>query len=158
MVDLIPQEQLNDGDPVVTNTSKNIADFTQQDSKVLYQLKSVFPFDPFPMTITIEPTIIHIVDQAFFFSHQVISLSMKDILTIEVDTGLLFATIKIQQALPIMPALEYKMFWKAEALKARRIIQGLILVGKQDLEISDMPIPELNHYLEKMGSTQTSFS
>lgn len=158
MVDLIPQEQQNDGDVIVTNTSKNVAEFTQRDSKVLYQLKSVFPFDPFPMTLTIEPTVIHVVDQSFFFSHAILSLSIKDLLTVELDTGIIFATLKFQQAPPIQPALEYNTFWKSQALKARRIIQGLVIVNKEGLQIPDMPIPELNQYLEKMGSTQTSHS
>lgn len=158
MVDLIPQEQLNDGDTIVSNVNKNVAQFTQRDSKVLYQLKSVFPFDPFPMTLTIEPTVIHVVDQSFFFSHAILTLSIRDLLTVELDTGLFFATLKFQQAPPIQPALEYNLFWKSQALKARRIIQGLIIVNKEKLEIPDMPIPELNEYLEKMGSTQTTHS
>lgn len=81
---------------------------------------------------------------------------MEDIFTVEVEAGIFFATLKIQQKQAFIPVVELPYFWKEPAFKARRIIQGLLVVQTKNLEIKDMKPQELLPYLEEIGSTQVS--
>lgn len=142
--------------PVVSNTARTIVDYTEQEVKTLYKLRSIFPLDPFPTIITIQPDCISIVHSLFNLWKRLITIKMDDIFTVEVDSGLFFADVRIQQKQALTPIVELQYFWKQHALKARRIIQGLLVVQDKNLKIKDLRADELINYLEEIGSTHTS--
>ena len=121
--------------PAISNTKKSIVDYAEQESRVLYRVHSVFPLDPFPTTLVI--------------------VNMDDIFTVEVEAGLFFADLKIQQKQATLPVVDLRFFWKDPAMKARRIIQGLLVVRSKQLEIYNMKPQELIPYLEEIGSTHS---
>ncbi len=141
--------------PAVSNTDKSIIDYAEKEAKVLYSFQTIFPLDPFPAKVSIQPSTISIVNDLFGISKKLITVSMDDVFTIEVESGIFFATLKIQQSQPILPIIEIPYIWKEQAMKARRIMQGLLIVRKKELEIHDMKPDELLPYLEEIGSTHT---
>lgn len=140
--------------PAISNKQKTIVEFSEKESRVLYRLGSLFPLDPFPTTVTIQPSTISIVHNLFGLSQNLMTVTMEDIFTVEVEAGLFFANLKIQQKQPLLPIVEITYLWKDQAMKARRIIQGLLVVQTKNLEIPDMTTAELIPYLEEIGSTQ----
>ena len=130
-------------------------DYSRKEVRVLYSLKSLFPLDPFPTTITIQPSTISIVHNLFGLSQNLMTVTMEDIFTVEVEAGLFFANLRIQQKQPLLPIVEITYLWKDQAMKARRIIQGLLVVQAKNLEIPDMKASEVIPFLEDIGSTQT---
>ena len=141
--------------PAISNTKKSIVDYAEQESRVLYRVHSVFPLDPFPTTLVIAPNTLSIVNNLFGLSQRVLTVNMDDIFTVEVEAGLFFADLKIQQKQATLPVVDLRFFWKDPAMKARRIIQGLLVVRSKQLEIYNMKPQELIPYLEEIGSTHS---
>lgn len=140
----------------ISNKPKTIMDYSKKEVRVLYSLKSLFPLDPFPTTITIQPSTISIVHNLFGLSQNLMTVTMEDIFTVEVEAGLFFANLRIQQKQPLTPLVEITYLWKDQAMKARRIIQGLLVVQTKNLEIPDMKASEVIPYLEDIGSTKVT--
>lgn len=139
--------------PVISNKPKTIVDYTTQEARTLYTIKSVFPFDPFPTTITVQPSAISIVHDLFGLSKKVITVTMSDIFSVEVEAGIMFANLRFTQKQASLPVIEVPYFWKNDAFRARRILQGLIIVQNKDLEIPYMRSDEVLSYLEEIGSS-----
>jgi hypothetical protein len=139
----------------ISNTQKSIVEYAEQEARVLYRMQSVFPLDPFPTTLTIAPDTLSIVNNLFGLSQRVLTVNIDEIFTVEVEAGLFFADLKIQQKQATLPVVDLPFFWKAPAMKARRIIQGLLVVHAKQLEIHNMKPKELILYLEEIGSTHT---
>lgn len=140
---------------VVSNQPKDIVDFTHVEAQVLYTIYSVFPLSPMPATVTIRPTAVSIVHDLFGLSRNVKTISISDIFTVEVESGLFFATIKFQQKQAHLEEIDVEYVWKEDAYKLRRIVQGLMIVEAKDLEINAMKPTELVDYLEEIGGTKS---
>lgn len=140
-------------DAAISNTPKTILDYSAKEAKVLYQVSSIFPLDPFPTTISVQPSTISIVHNLFNISKNLMTINMDDVFTVEVEAGLFFATLKIQQKQATLPVIELPYFWKSNAMQARRIIQGLLIVKAKQLEIPNMKTNDVIPYLEEIGST-----
>lgn len=139
---------------IISNKPKNIVEFSQVESQMLYTVKSIFPFNPFPTTVSVRPTSISIVHSLFGLSENVMTISISDIFTVEVDSGFLFATIKFQQKQAHLQEIDVTYVWKAHAFKLRRIVQGLMIVENKNLEIPEMKPEQLIQYLEEIGGTK----
>jgi hypothetical protein len=124
------------------------------DNPVLFTLSSVFPLDMFPTKITVEKNKVSVVSQLFFFSQQVQSILIREISQVEVDVSLFFATLQIRDRVPNHPVLSIPNLKVREALRAQRIIQGLMTGLSQNIDISQMPVEELRVKLEQLGGVK----
>lgn len=124
----------------------------------LFKASTVFPFDFFPNDITIEQTKVNIVFREFFFSEDIHSVLIKTIKDVEVQTSLLFATLKI--VLDIYPGkpIVIKYLKKSEALCARRIILGLMTIQedvnatKENIDLSQITQEGAKKRVEELGT------
>ena len=125
-------------------------------SEVLFKLQSVFPFDLFPKTITIDPGKVTVKFQEFFSSGEIRSISIGSIGQIYVDTGPIFATLDIVDQVYVDESSRIKIAYlkKEEALRARRIIQGLIIARNEDIDIAKVHDGDLVRKLEQIGRMQ----
>lgn len=123
----------------------------------LFKLSTVFPFDFFPDDVIIELKQIIIIRRNFFYSSQQYPFSIKDILAPAVESGYFFATLKLElgpggfQQNP--PKITYLK--KAEAQRARRLIMGLIVCDKEDVELTGIPQEEVLRKVEEIGRFNT---
>lgn len=122
---------------------------------VLMKTKTVFPFDLFPDEVTIDENKINIVFREFFFSEDVHSIMIHLIKDVEVETSLLFGTIKIvPDGYPAQP-IYVRYLKKSDALKIRRIIQGLMLSKKEGIDTTKLDEGELKEKVELVGHMRT---
>lgn len=123
--------------------------------RVLLKTSSIFPFDLFPDEITIDETKVSIVYHEFFFSDEVHSITIDMIKDIDVETGPLFATLKIvPDGYPGRP-MELRFLKKKDAIKARQIIQGLIIARKHGIDPTKIQSEDFLEKIELMGTTNT---
>lgn len=120
-------------------------------SKVLYELRSVFPFDLFPDTVTIDSEKVNITFKDFFLSARLQSYYIKNISYVYVDTGPLFASLNIVDEGLVGQTGTVSYLKKDEALCACRIIQGLIVTHKEDIDLSKIEDKNLVPKIEKLG-------
>lgn len=132
------------------NQLNNLAKMT---NNRLYKLTSVFPFDLFPNQIFIEEKQIIIVYKQFFFTSQDYHILIQDILMPIVETSLFFATFKIEMGpggfMQNPPPVQFLR--KRQALKAKRIIVGLLVCHKEEINLSSFNKKELLKKLEEIG-------
>jgi hypothetical protein len=133
---------------------EKLGNLVRVDSPVLFSSQSVFPFMIFPQRIILEKTQITIVEKIFFGSQQIHSIPIAEVGSIEVSTNMFFGNIKIFYKIINQPVWEVKGLKKSDALRARRIIEGLLISKSQNIDISSIPTTELSSWLEKIGSSK----
>jgi hypothetical protein len=120
-------------------------------TKPLLQLKTVWPFDFFPSTLTIDINQVNVIHGQFFMSDRRYSISIDTILDVLVDTSPFFASLRIVDAGFKHNDIELKYLKRADAMRARRLIQGLVIASKQKLDLLTLPNEELLPKLEEIG-------
>lgn len=126
----------------------------KSESVPLYRLSTFWPLKFFPVHIEISSDRINITFWIFMFSGKVISLTTDIIQEVSIESGPLFSALKIETNKPMEPLVEVNYLKKEEAMKARRIIQGLITARKNEVNLENINPKELAEKLEGIGKTK----
>lgn len=122
----------------------------------LFRLSTIFPFDLFPDEVVIDVDKVSVITGVFFFSKRIHSVFIQDITDVFVDSTLIFATLEIVDSGFVENSIKIKPISRTEAMRARKIIQGLIVAKKQEIDLSKiLDLPDLVNKLEKLGETKT---
>lgn len=128
-----------------------------QASRVLFKVKTFSPLDVFPTTLIIDPEKITIQMRNFFSSGEIRSIHIKNVSHIYVDMGPFFATLKIVDQSILdneVGKIEVTYLKKEDAKRARRIIQGLIVAHKAEIDVMKLNDDNLLKKLEELGRMQ----
>lgn len=125
-------------------------------NSVLYSISSVFPFDIFSTTISVEKTKLNVVRNLFFGSQRVESILITELAQVEVDTTLFFASLYMHSRLVNADPIIVYHLRKAEALKMRRIVTGLMVGVSAKVDWSKVATDELLTRIEEIGSTKVA--
>lgn len=134
--------------------SQRLTQLVEKSHRILLEISTVFPFDPFPDKLTIDENKVNLINYEFFFSGRTHSVMIKDISDVLVDSGFFFAKLQIIDRGFVENSIELKFLWTEDAQKARRIIQGLIVAQNEGIDISKIETAELAQKLEKLGEIQ----
>lgn len=122
-------------------------------NRILISTSSVFPFDLFPTTINAEATRVTIIHRQLF-SSQVHSVDIKDISNVFIETGILFATITLISSTFVENDIKIGRIWKKQAILVRRIIEGLRMFSKENIDTTNYTVDELNDKLKELSTTK----
>lgn len=119
---------------------------------ILVRAKTVFPLTLFPDTLTVDRTKLTITHRDFFKSAEVLSIQIEDILNVTATVGPIFGSIKISTRF-FDPDKPYTVdhFWRADALKIKRIMQGYLIARQKDVDSSALSTRELARLLDELG-------
>lgn len=134
------------------NTEERLKSLVHQSNDVLFKCKTVFPFDFFPDTLIVDKTKVNIINKIFFFSEAVHSIPIKNIKDVEVETNVFFATMNIIPDVYLGQTTCINYLPKSDALEARRIIQGLVLCKRENIDITSLDANEIKTMLENAGT------
>ncbi len=134
----------------VENLPKGLAMERMQDRELM-RVKTVFPFVLFTDQLVIEENKLTFVWSLFFWSKDVRSILIKDISNITVETGLFFARILVTDQYFAKDNLIIEYLPKEKALEARRLIQGLIVSTREDIDYADVPKHDVIKHALKLG-------
>lgn len=139
-----------------TKEKGKLSDLVANSEKVLLKVKGVFPFDFFPDSVIIDVNKVNIIKRSFFLSHRLHSISIKSITEIYAQMSPFFGSLSIVDA-AMNPGnkLSVKYLHKADAARARRLIQGLVDANKQGIDLSKMTADEIIDNLEQVGKIRT---
>lgn len=142
----------NNGPPEekVDNTEK-LMDLVEKSREPLLQIKTIIPFNPFPDEIIIDINKVNIINRYFFWSRHIHSVYIKDISDVIVETGLIFSTLKIVDVGFTENSIDIKYLSTGGAIKARKIIQGLVVAHKNGIDPSKYEFSDLSDQLEELG-------
>ena len=114
------------------NQSPNPRSEAASENDVLLKVKTVFPWDLFPDTLTIQKEKITVYMEEFFQSGQIRTIPISDISSTSVETSPFFATLKIVQVFRTEAPVVIKPLKREDAQKAHDIINQLIMKKKEN--------------------------
>lgn len=121
----------------------------------LMRIKTVFPFVFFSDYLIVEENKLTFVWSVFFWSKDIRSILLKDISNVTLETGLFFAKINVIDRYFAKDNMEIEYLPKEKALEARRLIQGLIVSIRENIDYSDIPKHEVIKHAMKLGEADT---
>lgn len=70
------------------------------------------------------------------------------------ETSLFFASIKIIDSSYIENSIQVEYLKKADACRARKVIQGLVIANKEGIDLAKVPPKSLLDNIESLGKAQ----
>jgi hypothetical protein len=125
--------------------------------RTLLAIKTVFPFDLFPDIIRVDENKVEIIEKKFFVEEHIFPILIKNITGVVVTTNPFFATLKVEITGFDTNPDPITFLKKSDAIRAKRIIMGLITVqkdGKDGIDLSNIPLEEVRHKIEEIGKAQ----
>lgn len=146
---IFEKEKKNNNNNQKEHAAAELNQLAQESSRVILDVSTVFPFDFFPDKLVLDEMKVSIHTSYFFYSKEIQSIEYKDISHVLVQQGLFFAKLEIFAHQPI--PVEYLR--KNDAIRARRMIQGMIIAKKENIPIETLPIEQLIQKLDEIGRT-----
>lgn len=109
----------------------------------------------FPDTLTLDRAKVTVTKRTFFQAAEVVSMRIEDILNVTATVGPLFGTVKVVSRV-LNPEKPYVIgkFWREDAVRLKRIIQGYVIALQRRIDCSVMPTQELVGMLDKLGEDE----
>lgn len=120
-------------------------------TRVLFQARTAYPFDLFPDEIVIDENQVNVSHRRFFYTQDIDSVLISQIKDVTVSTSIVFCSLTIQLLLPSSQPLKLDFLWPQDAHEARRLIQGLMAIQKEDIELSKIETKVLKDRLRDIG-------
>lgn len=133
--------------------TQRLDDLVSKSNRILMSISSMFPWDMFVSTINVEDTRVTIIHRQLF-SSQVHSIDIKDIHNVFIDTSLIFASLTIVSRTFVQNELTIGKLRKKKAIMIRRIIEGLRMFVKGDIDTTVYTKEELLTKLQELSTTK----
>lgn len=125
-----------------------------KNKKILYQTSAIFPFHLSPDQIVIDTQKVTIFYNQFLGPTSAETVLIDNIGDVDIDVSFVFGALKILSSSHQNQWLEITHLPKSEAIKARRIIEGLLIARKEGIDLSEVEDQELVDKLESLGSSR----
>lgn len=129
----------------------------RRSNDILASATTVFPFDLFPDTVTVDRTKVTIVNRSFFWTEQVMSIRIEDVLNVTTSVGPFFGSLTI--ASRVMSSEDHfttRFFWKQDAVHLKHIIQGYVIAQHNKIKTSHLSREELIETLGQLGHNKNT--
>lgn len=124
----------------------------ERSHEVIAQATTVFPFVLFPDTVTLDRTKVTIYKKNFFWSEDVVSIRIEDVLNATAGTNLIFGSLNVSSR--VMNSTDHyliKFLWKNDALHLKHLIQGYVIAQHNNIQVTHLPKEELIATLQELG-------
>lgn len=137
-----------------SNKNSKLDDLVAGSSRIILDIHSTFPFDFFPDDVILDETKVTIHSKYFFLTKEVRSVEYTDIFNVIVQQGIFFAKLELVDRFFAHQPIVVNYLQKKDAVLARRIIQGMIIAQKQNVDIRGVPVDELLVKLGRIGKSR----
>jgi len=134
-----------------SDNRETLQEFSGVNNPTLLKIQTVFPFIIFPNILRIDLQKVSITHVLFFWTHKDQVIDINDILGVSVQSGPLFATLLITTKFFSQNPFKIAYLLRGQAMLARRIIQGLMIVSKKKIKIEETNKNKIIAMLEKVG-------
>ena len=122
---------------------------------VLFRANTVFPFTLFPDTVTVDREKLTIANRSFFATAKIISVPIRDILSVEADLGPFFGSVHMTSRYFFTNPHSIGFLKRSDAIKLQRMLQGYIIAHEQQIDCSELDATNLEALLEDLGKGDT---
>jgi hypothetical protein len=132
--------------------SQALANLAEEEPKILLTMKSAFPFVLFPTSVVIDSHRVTVVQRHFPLGSTTQTISVKDISSVIVTHAYPFASMKILHKFVGNEPIEISRMSPQNIDKAQKIIDGLIIVDRQQVDLTQQEKKSLTKNLEELGT------
>lgn len=135
-----------------SHRSPELKKVVRQANDVLATATTVFPFDFFPDSISVDRTKVTIRKRTFFWSEEVISFRIEDVLNVSTAVGPFFGSLTI--ASRVMSTEDHfttNFLWRRDAIHLKHIIQGYVIARHNDIDVKHLSTQNLIKTLKELG-------
>lgn len=129
-----------------------LKEIVQKSNEIIADARAVWPFDFFPNEIMLDRTKVTIIERTFFWSRNVMSFRVEDILNVSVATGPFFGSITI--ASRVMSTVDHftvAFLWRRDAIYLKSILQGYLIAQQNKIDVSHLTHDTLIETLIELG-------
>lgn len=153
------KKRQNESDIKEAEEDKNqkLQKILSESNEVLASAQTVFPFALFPDSVVLDRTKVTITRRNFFFSSEVMSMRIDDILNVTASVGPFLGSVTLAgRVLSSEDHFTIENFWRKDAIKLKHIIQGYIIARHNKIDCAHLPKDELIDTLTKLGHDSNS--
>jgi hypothetical protein len=121
--------------------------------QVLANARTVFPLTLFPDSIIVDRTKVSIIKRDFFWTSNVISFQVEDLLNVSCAVGPIFGSLTV--ASRVMSTIDHfniNYLWRQDAIFLKNLIQGHIIAKNNKLETDHLTLEETIDTLCELGT------
>jgi hypothetical protein len=137
-------EQEHDG-------AEKLDEALEKTRNILIKSTALFPFDPFPDTITIDRQKLTVVHRWFFWVKQTVSVQLSDIKNVQADLGPLFGSLTVTSEHFVNNTQTIHYLPRKEVLAIQQMVQGFIVAHEEGIDLSDIGDEQLKKKLDELG-------
>lgn len=131
---------------------KELKKIVTQSHEVLMAVNTVFPITIFPDTITVDRTKVTITRRDFFWSSDVMSIRIEDVLNVSASVGPLFGSLTVaSRVMSTVDHFKINHFWRNDAIRLKHIIQGYVIAQHNNIDTAHLNKKELIETLIELG-------
>lgn len=146
-------EQQGDSNGVTLNKQKDLREIVAQSHEVLMSANTVFPLTLFPDTVVVDRTKVTVTRRDFFWSSDVMSIRIEDVLNVSAGVGPFFGSLTIaSRVMSTTDHFQISHFWRNDAIRLKHIIQGYVIAQHNNLDTAHLTKQELIDTLMELGS------
>ena len=121
--------------------------------QVLASAQTVFPMTMFPDSIIVDRTKVSIIKRDFFWTSNVISFQVEDLLNVSCAMGPIFGSITIaSRVMSTVDHFQVKFLWRKDAIFIKDLIQGHIIAKNNGLKTDHLTLEETIATLCELGT------
>jgi hypothetical protein len=129
----------------------------EQSHETLMSANTVFPITIFPDTVTVDRTKVTITRRDFFWSSDVMSIRIEDVLNVAANVGPLFGSLTIaSRVMSTVDHFRINHFWRSDAIRLKQIIQGYVIAQHNKIDTAHLGKKELIETLIELGHDSLS--
>ncbi len=133
---------------------EKIDTLVQENAEILFRASNCFPFDFFPDQIIISREKVDIIYYSFFLTRRFVTVLIDGIYDVNVNTSIFFSSLDIRSN-SLVDDVDPISFLKTKDAKiARRIILGLVMAKKQNIDVSVLNTNELKEKMIEVGKSR----
>jgi hypothetical protein len=149
------EEEVKDTVQRRQHAEEKLNSLVKKASTELFRTQTLFPFDIFPDTLIIDTNKITYIYRNFLSSETVTTLLLREITDVTVECTLFMAQLNMSYCHhPMKPmSITIPGLPKKEAMQAKEIIQGILVLLKENVDITTITSQNITDKLQQIGST-----
>lgn len=133
-------------------TTEKLKSVISQSNEVLASATTIFPLTLFRDDLVVDRTKVTITKRNFFFSSEVMSIRVEDILNVKIALGPFFGSITL--AVRVLSSEDHhsiNYLWRRDAVRLKHLIQGYIIAQHNNIDCKHQTKDDLIATLIELG-------
>ena len=137
----------------VKTDSEKLIDIAVGAQDNLITARTIFPFNFFPDTISIDRQKLTIVHRSFFQVSSTISVQIDDVQIAKVDVGPLFGSVHLASKYFVDNIQSINFLKRADAIRIQRLLQGYMIAHHRKIDCGSIDNEQLVILLNELGQS-----